>query len=111
MITAPHPTGFSTQNSLVAFDQSGNLKWSVAGDYQPQIATADGGVIAQNFDTGASATFDSNGSPTGQLGSLPTYSWKGAYQLGSIHSVTLPFPNIAPVLGAGISGHPSIELA
>ena len=48
-------TLYNTQlnaSQMIRFDQSGSLKWSVTGDYQPQIATADGGVIAQNWDTG-----------------------------------------------------------
>ncbi len=86
-------------NAMIAFDQTGNLRWSVAGDWQPQIATADGGLIATLLDdnTGnpiGTYTFDQNGSATGQTGSLPTYSWKGAYQIGSIESL-LPFFDMA----------------
>jgi hypothetical protein len=73
---------------LVAFDASGSVRWSVPG-YGPKIATADGGVIAQAWDpgandfTGSSVTFDQNGNATGQMASLPTYSWLGnAYQVG-----------------------------
>jgi len=38
----------------------------VAGNYQPQIATADGTVIATD-DSGAAVTFDENGNATGQM--------------------------------------------
>jgi hypothetical protein len=78
-----------TDGSMIAFDSSGNIKWSVP-NYTPQIATADGGVIAQTNIGGSTitSTFDANGNATGQLGSLPTYSWIGnAYQLGSVDSV------------------------
>jgi hypothetical protein len=50
--------------------------------YGPQIATADGGVIAQTYDpatydyTGPAVAFDQNGNATGQM-ELPTYSWAG----------------------------------
>jgi hypothetical protein len=60
---------------MVSFDASGNVRWIVPND-QPQIATADGGVIGQS-----GITYDSDGNATGQGGSLPTYSWMGdAYQ-------------------------------
>jgi hypothetical protein len=73
------------------------------------IATADGGVIATD-DSGAAVTFDQNGSATGQLASLPTYSWKGnAYQVGSIEQwVRTWFPAVhgySPFAGANQSGN------
>jgi hypothetical protein len=40
--TGDYQNGFNTPN-MVAFDASGNVRWSVPG-YTPQIATADGGV-------------------------------------------------------------------
>jgi hypothetical protein len=72
--------------NLVAFDASGNVRWSVPG-YTPQIATADGGFIAEDPNTGAAVIFDRNGSVGAQIAGLPTYSWKGAYQVGSVESV------------------------
>jgi hypothetical protein len=72
-------------NFMVGFGASGNLTFAKSGNYQPKIATADGGVIAKS-DSGTTLAFDQNGDATGQLGSLPTYSWKGAYRLGSIVS-------------------------
>jgi hypothetical protein len=76
---------------MADFAQSAKLNWSVVGDFQPQIATADGGVIATNNDTGAAITFDATGKATGQMGSLPTQSWTGgAYRVGSIDSVIFP---------------------
>jgi hypothetical protein len=83
----PCPT-CAIQYNMIAFDASGNARWSVPG-YGPKIATADGGVIAQASDqdandfTGAAVRFDQYGNATGQMASLPTYSWKGAYRLGS----------------------------
>jgi len=81
------PTG-SPAPYMVAFDQSGSLRWSVAGNYQPRIATADGGVVATD-DSGAAVTFDQNGNATGQIGAWPTYSWMGnAYQQqGSVEQI------------------------
>src|SRR5262249_33578236 len=64
-------------NGMVAFDQSGNVRWTVPNE-EPKIATADGGVIGKS-----GIMYDQNGSVTGQVGTLPTYSWKGAYQRGS----------------------------
>ena len=76
------------ETNMVAFDASGNVRWIVPND-TPQIATADGGVIGQS-----GITYDQNGNATGMIGSLPTYSWKGAYQLGSVESL-LPFFDLA----------------
>src|SRR5260370_20449026 len=53
---------------LASFDQSGNVKWSKPG-YYAQIATSDGGVIAQSY-SGQSFTFDANGNATGQTVTL-----------------------------------------
>jgi hypothetical protein len=39
--------------NMIAFDASGGVRWMVPGNYQPQIATADGGLIATDQDTGA----------------------------------------------------------
>jgi hypothetical protein len=70
--------------SMIAFDASGNLLWSVPNE-QPQIATADGGVIGQS-----GITYDQNGSATGQ-GPLYTQSWTGnMYRVGSIDRFFVP---------------------
>jgi len=85
---------YSTQQQMIAFDASGNIHWVVSGNWQPQIATADGGVIASQLDSYgnpiATITFDQNGNATGQAGSLPTYSWTGnAYQQqGSVEQIS-----------------------
>ncbi|MFZ0814252.1 MAG: IPT/TIG domain-containing protein, partial [Candidatus Sulfotelmatobacter sp.] len=69
----------SAGSLMMAFTASGQQLWSQPND-TPQIATAGGGVIGTS-----GTTYDQNGNTTGQLASLPTttYSWKGAYQLGS----------------------------
>jgi len=83
-VTVPAPVlqaqdgSFFGGPGIVSFDASGNIRWSVPND-QPQIATADGGVIGQS-----GITYDSNGNATGQM-SLFTQSWYGnAYRVGSI---------------------------
>ena len=64
---------------MVAFDATGSVRWSVPSE-QPQIATDDGGVIGQS-----GITYDQNGNATGQMASLPTYSWNGnGYEVGSV---------------------------
>jgi hypothetical protein len=69
---------------MVAFDASGTVRWSVPNE-QPQIATSSGGVIGQ------SGTYcDQNGNATWQFGTLPAYSWKGAYLAKSIASSVIP---------------------
>jgi hypothetical protein len=106
-------TLYNTQQNLaqmISFDQAGNVKWSATGNYQPQVATSDGGVIAQNLNTGASATFDSNGTSTGQMASLPTQSWSGnVYKVGSVDQVAVAPVQVAasfwPVKGANVSAN------
>ena len=93
--------GFSP--NMIAFDAAGNTRWVVPG-YNPQMATADGSVIGQagsTFDPGTgsiipgpAATFDGNGSATGRLPALPTYTWKAAYQVGSTDSLIIPLPSL-----------------
>jgi len=73
--------------TMFAFDAGGTIRWNVGGNWQPQIATEDGGVIATNQDTGTAATFDQNGNATGQMGSLPVQSLGYAYQIGSVEQV------------------------
>ncbi len=67
--------------TIAAFDATGSVRWTVPND-QPQIATADDGVI------GASGiTYDANGNATGMM-NLPTYSWLGyQYKIGSVESM------------------------
>jgi len=73
--------GNTGNNDMVAFDATGNVRWMVPND-QPQIATADGGVIGQS-----GITYDQNGSATGQT-TPTTQSWLGyAYQDGSVTQV------------------------
>jgi hypothetical protein len=80
--------------NMVAFDVAGNVRW-VVPNMCPQIATADGGVIAQAPNqygdcwgtTGPGFTFDQNGNATGMM-NLPTYSWSGyAYQDGPVEQL------------------------
>jgi hypothetical protein len=93
-------------NHMIAFDASGGLRRSVPG-YTPQIATADGGVIATSED-GSAATFDQDGNATGQMASLPTQSWRGnTYQKGSVVSVVARFIDMALTLWANAGGNPS----
>ena len=69
--------------SMIAFDSSGNVRWTVPNE-QPQIATDDGGVIGQS-----GTIYDQAGNATGQTAPLPIYSWNGnAYQQqGSVEQV------------------------
>jgi hypothetical protein len=85
-----------------AFTASGSPLWTVPND-TPQVATADRGVI------GASGiTYDENGNATGQLTSLPTYSWIGnAYQLGSVELVAFGQVNLANTFAALLGGNAS----
>ena len=75
--------GWGYRGQKVTNDAAGEFLWTVPGSYFPQIATADGGVIASTS-AGTYVTFDQNGRATGQLASFPTQSWAGnAYTFGS----------------------------
>ena len=87
-------------SDMASFDQTGAIRWVVPGNYQPQIATADGGLIATD-PSGAAITFDQYGSATGVLPNLPIPSWTGAaYQLGSVDRVLSPPVSVATTLWA-----------
>jgi hypothetical protein len=58
--------GASTQYDMIAFDQSGSVKWNMPNDW-PYIATADGGVIGYS-----GTTYDQHGNATGQNAGLVT---------------------------------------
>ncbi len=92
------------ETNMVAFDASGNVRWVVPNE-QPQIATADGGVIGQS-----GITYDQNGNATGMMGSLPTYSWTGSAYLDGPVTQVLANPLYAavsfwPFSGANNSGN------
>lgn len=109
-----------SQGLMMAFDASGGVRWAIP-NYSPSMATADGGIIATSggsydpisgtFVSGTAVTFDANANATGQLGSLPTFSWKGAYLLGSIESEIPLFdlaniaPTFASVPGGNLTGN------
>jgi hypothetical protein len=88
---------------MVAFDATGNVRWVVPNE-QPQIATADGGVVGQS-----GITYDQNGNATGQI-NLATQSWLGyTHQLGSVDQVLVnPVPfalSFWAVQGGNASGN------
>jgi hypothetical protein len=91
--------------AMVSFDAAGNVRWMVPNDW-PRIATADGGVIGRS-----GTVYDANGNATGTVGSLPTYSWKGAYRVGSTNSVVPGFDmalmatTYAAVPGGNLTGN------
>lgn len=68
MGVGPSP-GTVTQYNMVSFTSSGNVTWIVPNDW-PQFGTVNGGVIGYS-----GTTYDSSGDATGQLGTLPAYSW------------------------------------
>ena len=92
---------------MVSFDQSGNVRWMVP-NYSPLMATADGGVIATT-DYVSATVFDQNGNATGQIPNMPIYSWKGAYQTGSVDSV-LPVLDLASTIATSFSAVPGGNL-
>lgn len=50
-------------------------------------------------------TFDASGTATGHLPSFPTFSWKGAYQYGSVYSLFVPTPTLATTFSAFLNGN------
>ena len=97
-------------SDMASFDQTGAIRWVVPGNYQPQIATADGGLIATD-PSGAAITFDQYGNATDVEASFAAQSWMGnMYELGSTKQVLLipkavatpPFSSFA---GANQSGN------
>ena len=102
-------------NDMLAFDASSNIRWIVPGNWQPRIATADGGVIAtqmdDNYNLIGTVVFDQTGAATGMMAGLPTYSWKGAYQRGSVESIlaadlaSLIASSYAAVPGGNLTGN------
>ncbi len=91
------------QQNMIAFDQSGSVRWSVPNE-QPQIATEDGGVIGQS-----GTIYDQNGNATGQI-NPPTYSWLGnSYRIGSVEQTVTNIINLAaswwPFAGGNASGN------
>jgi len=79
----------TSKYDMVAFDAEGGVRWTVENEY-PQIALADGGVIAIDGDTGDAITFDQNGNATGMT-AMPTQSWTGNEYVasGSVNQVAL----------------------
>jgi len=72
----------SGQTDMVAFDQTGNVRWTVPND-QPQIATDDGGVL-----TRLGVTYDQNGNATGQIANMPAQSWIGrGYEISPLMQI------------------------
>jgi hypothetical protein len=87
---------------MIAFDATGSVRWIVPNE-EPQIATADGGVIGQS-----GITYDQNGNATGQVGNLPTQSWRGnMYQQGSVEQVLALTISMATSLWAQAGANPS----
>ncbi len=87
---------------MIAFDASGNVRWTVPNDY-PLIATADGGVIGQS-----GIIYDQNGQATGQIPNLAAYSWTGnSYQDGPVDQVLGMMLNVAESFTAFAGGNPS----
>ena len=96
-------------SDMVSFDQTGAIRWMVPGNYQPQIATADGGLIATD-PSGAAYTFDQNGNATGVLAGSPVQSWTNQTYTsvdGQTADVVLPITRWAASYQAEQGGNPS----
>ena len=99
----------NTLSDMVSFDQTGAIRWMVPGNYQPQIATADGGLIATD-PSGAAYTFDQNGNATGVLAGSPVQSWTEEIYTsagGQVADVVLPPAEWASGYQSQAGGNPS----
>jgi hypothetical protein len=105
--------GIATTNTgaryMIAFDATGSVRWAVPHESR-QIATDDGGVIAQS-----GITYDQNGNATGQVGTTAAYSWLGdSYQIGSIEQLETNLVRLAiswwPFRGGNASGSGTANL-
>jgi hypothetical protein len=72
------------QEYMVAFDGSGNVRWSVAGVF-PRVALANAGVVGETGLQGdLPVSFDASGTPVATV-PLRIRSWRGnSYALGSV---------------------------
>ncbi len=92
---------------MVALDESGGgLRWTVAND-EPQVATADGGVIGKS-----GIVYDGQGMSTGRIAMVELQSWRGNGYVtaGSVESiVNRPMfedgASFWPVVGGNPSGN------
>ena len=100
------------QYNMVAYDGSGSVRWMVLND-QPQITTADGGVIGQSgitYDKNGSATGQLNGNGASQIRSLPIYSWTQQWYGsagGEVNALIRPGIDWAVGYGSATGGNPS----
>ena len=103
-------TETSSSPVMVAFDATGNVRWTVPNE-QPMIATADGGVIGQS-----GITYGPTGNATGlsNLNANVSPGWLGnvlgsAYVVdpGTLFQITAPNTNYATTFGAFLGGNAS----
>jgi hypothetical protein len=100
-------SGETTGKSLVSFNLAGELGVIANGNYEPVMATADGGVIATMPD-GTAVTFDTNQAPTSATTNFPTQSWtENTYQIGSLDSVVSNAVGLAASFWAVSGGNAS----
>ena len=95
-----------TGQQMIHFNASGGLL-NVGGDYQPAIATADGGLIATTF-SGTAVTMDASLNITGMAANVPIQTWNAnMYQYGSTDQVLNIPASIATSFWAFAGGNAS----
>ena len=99
--------GSTGEGSLSAFDQTGNVKWSVPG-YSPLMLTADGNVLAQS-PSGTYVGFDQSGVATSQTAISPVVSWTGNDYKNDGSADLVAFSPVEPSgsFAAFLAGNPS----
>jgi len=97
--------------NLCGFNRDGSVKWTGPANHQSLYMTPDSGGIAES-DSGQFVTFDQAGIITGQMATVPTLSFKGAYQSSSglLNSVIPPAFTLATSFAAARGPIPAISL-
>lgn len=98
---------------VTALDSNGNQLWSSSigrGSAQPQYVLADGSVVTQQWDSNGNGpfevTYDANGSVIqSPPGADATFSWRGAYKVGSVDSFNLQAAPLALTFAAVNGGN------
>jgi hypothetical protein len=105
-------------NQLMAFDASGNIKWSFPTDpngwAEPLYALADGGMIYRQYTDYRNGTYhtqklitldDKGNESKRETDEGLTLSWKGAYKPGSTKSVVKDMLRLVLSFGAAKNGN------
>jgi hypothetical protein len=110
-------SGSGGASFVSALDLSGNQLWSSSigrGQATPQYVLADSSVVTQQYDAQGNGPFEVSYDASGNVVPNPaaadaTFSWKGAYRMGSVESVedsVIPLDlSFGAVVGGNLTGN------